>query len=306
MSGLSPARVIAIDWSGAVAAAAQRRGICAAVAELGSARAGANANEAKLPRPQPAPFPHPFELQSVHLLNGRLRSEVEHWLLGFALRQEPVVVGLDFSFSYPAWFLRELDCGSAPEFWALAAAEGERWLREPHPHFWGRRKGIGPPPEHRAPGWLGYRRCERAAAASTGRLPLSSFQIGGAGAVGTGTLRGLPMLLRLRAAGWSVWPFDPPRLPMLVEIYPRVLTGPVVKSSAAARAQYLLAARFHNLAPETRALAEASEDVFDALISALAMREHAASFASLTQAEDEVTRLEGSIWRPPFRSDRME
>ncbi len=285
MSGSLPARVIAIDWSGAESAAAQRRGICAAVCEL--------AGEAGQTR---------VEADQVQLLGGRLRAEVEHWLAGFALRREPVVAGLDFSFSYPAWFLRELGCGSAPEFWALAAEQGERWLREPHPHFWGRRKGIGPPRAHRSPDWLGYRRCEREVLDGK-RLPLSSFQIGGAGAVGTGTLRGLPMLARLRAAGWSVWPFDPPRLPMLVEIYPRLLTGPVVKSSAAARLAYLAAARFDRLAPETRALGEASEDAFDALVSALVMQEHAASFAALQQAEDEVTRLEGAIWRPPFSSD---
>ncbi len=245
MSGQLSACVIAIDWSGAPAAAAHRRGRFAAVGARMGGEKHAQATDAR----RPALFHQlPCDLPPVQLRGGRLRAEVEHWLLDFALRREPVVAGLDFSFSYPAWFLRELGCGSAPELWALAAAEGERWLREPHPHFWGRRKGIGPPPEHRAPGSLGYRQCERAAVVKTGRLPLSSFQIGGAGAVGTGTLRGLPMLARLRAAGWSVWPFDPPRLPM---------------------------------------------------VSALAMREHAASFASLTQAQDETTRLEGAIWRPP-------
>ncbi len=265
-----PERVIAIDWSGAEAKAAQRSGIQMAACKIASG--------------------------AIELAGGRLRCEVEAYLLG--LVGAPVVVGLDFSFSYPAWFLRELGCGSAPELWELVTLEGERWLREPHTHFWGRRKGSGLPGAHRAPGWLGYRACERAVLGGK-RLPTSSFQIGGAGAVGTGTLRGMPMLARLRAAGWSVWPFDPPRLPMLVEIYPRVLTGPVVKSSAAARVAYLRQSRFDTLAQEIRVQAEASEDAFDALVSALAMREHAASFSQLAQAADEQMRLEGAIWMPP-------
>ena len=267
-----PGTVVAIDWSGAESKAAQRRGIRAAVCDVATG--------------------------DVELEPGRLRSEVEAWLAG--LGRARVVVGLDFSFSYPAWFLRELGCDSAAALWARVAVEGERWLRAPHPHFWGRRKGSGPAAGHRAPHWLGYRACERAASHGK-RLPLSSFQIGGAGAVGTGTLRGMPMLARLRQAGWSVWPFDPPRLPLLVEIYPRALTGPVVKSDPAERARYLRQARFHGIANSVRAEAAASEDAFDALVSALVMREHAQGFVRLPQAADELTRLEGAIWQPSAR-----
>jgi len=271
------AQVVAIDWSGAESKVAQRRGIQAAVCHVDSG--------------------------AVEVTGSRLRAEIEAYLLGLsnapvnAPAGSSIVVGLDFSFSYPAWFLRELGCGSVFALWQMVAREGERWLREPHSHFWGRRKGSGPPLSHRAPGWLGYRACEGALGGK--RLPASSFQIGGAGAVGTGTLRGMPMLARLRAAGWSVWPFDVPRLPMLVEIYPRVLTGPVVKSSAAARTEYLAQPRFDALLQETRAQAEASEDAFDALVSALVMRRHAASFSRLAQARDEQIRLEGAIWMPP-------
>src|SRR5207249_2347049 len=105
----------------------------------------------------------------------------------------------------------------------------------------------------------------------------SVFQIAGAGAVGTGSLRGMPALLDLRAAGFAIWPFDPPRLPMAVEIYPRWLTGRVNKSSPIARALYL-ATRFGE---ENRALlrtAASSEDAFDAAVSALRMARAAGSF----------------------------
>ncbi len=232
----------------------------------------------------------------MELLPGMLRPEAEALLLSLA--GEPVVAGLDFSFSLPAWFLRAEGCTTAPEFWARAAADGERWLRDPHEHFWGRRKGNGPPASHGSAATPGYRVCEHTIA--TGRLPSSCFQIGGAGAVGTGTLRGMPMLRRLRDRGWSVWPFDPPRLPLplLVEIYPRALTGPVTKSSPEARAAYLAAPAYAALAGAVRAEAAASEDAFDAVVSALVMREHAEEFAGLPGAADPVTQLEGAIWRP--------
>ena len=80
------------------------------------------------------------------LLPGMLRSEVEAWLLGLASDQARVVVGLDFSFSLPAWFLSEQGCSSAPELWEQAESEGERWLREPHPHFLGPRQRFAPSP----------------------------------------------------------------------------------------------------------------------------------------------------------------
>jgi hypothetical protein len=264
--------VLAIDWSGALAPAVQRRSIAVACAGVSGG--------------------------PVTLRRGLLRGEVEAELAALGRRAARVVAGLDFSFSLPEHFLEQQGCASAPELWALVQAEGERWLREPgHAHFWGRRKGERQPAGHRAPQWLGYRACERAAALG-GRLPGSTFQVGGAGAPGTGSLRGMPMLARLRAAGWSVWPFDPPRLPLLVEIYPRLLTGPVVKSDAAARARYLGGPEYAGLPDAVWAEAAASEDAFDALVSALLMRRHAGEFAGLRQAEDRRTLLEGAIWRP--------
>ena len=268
----TPEQVLAIDWSGALAPAVQRKSI---------AVAGAGVSDGV------------FTLR-----RGLLRSDVEAELAVLGRSGAQVVAGLDFSFSLPEHFFERMGCASAQELWALVEAEGERWLRAPgHAHFWGRRKGECQPVGHRAPLWLGYRACERAAALG-GRLPGSTFQIGGAGAPGTGSLRGMPMLARLREAGWSVWPFDPPRLPLLVEIYPRLLTGPVVKSDAAARARYLGAPEYAGLSDEVRAEAAASEDAFDALVSVLVMRRHAAEFARLRQAQDRRTLLEGAIWRP--------
>ena len=69
------------------------------------------------------------------------------------------------------------------------------------------------------------------AAKMFGITPKSPFQIGGSGSVGTGSLRAMPFLLRLREAGFRVWPFEDAALdakrpqPLLVEMYTRLLTG---------------------------------------------------------------------------------
>jgi hypothetical protein len=123
------------------------------------------------------------------------------------------------------------------------------------------------------------------------------FQIGGAGAVGTGSIRGMPMLHRLHAAGLRIWPYDDSGAPTVVETYPRRLTGTVTKSSGAARARYVAD---HASSVEERhlELARASEDAFDALISALTMWEHVEELRVLPPPRDETMRLEGAIWYP--------
>ena len=105
------------------------------------------------------------------------------------------VVGLDFAFGVPAWFAAELGARTGDELWARVAERAEAWLAACEPPFWGR------------PG-RGARSCRRTAA-DRGRAAgaKSVFQVGGAGAVGTASLRGMPLLRTLRAAGFSIWPF---------------------------------------------------------------------------------------------------
>ena len=93
---------------------------------------------------------------------------------------------------------------SAPELWAAAAVDGERWLRECPPPFWGL-AGRRRPDGHEQ-----FRQTEATVAAVGGIRPKSTFQIGGAGSVGTGSVRGFPALTRLRAGGFTIWPFDAP------------------------------------------------------------------------------------------------
>jgi hypothetical protein len=83
----------------------------------------------------------------------------------------------------------------------------------------------------------------------------------------------------------------------VVEIYPRLLTGPVRKSDPAARARYL-----SELAwppdPGLRELAASTEDAFDAAVSALAMWVNRDDLTSLPASLPLEAVLEGWIWQP--------
>ncbi len=220
-------------------------------------------------------------------------------LLELAEADPRVVVGLDFAFSLPAWFLQERGLCSARELWALASQEAEDWLAACSPPFWGRRGKPCPA----TPARLRFRRTDLAVPATGGIRPKSVFQVGGAGAVGSGSLRGMAMLDALRSAGFSVWPFDPPGWPRVVEIYPRVLTGRVRKSDRRSRIEYLRT-RHPELTGEPQRSAESSEDAFDAAISALTMAAHLRELANLQPTTDPQLALEGLIWLPRNRGPR--
>lgn len=252
-------RVIAVDWSGDAVYAARK-------IWLAEARQG----------------------RLLRLEDGRSPSELAQHLVELARDEPEMVVGLDFAFSAPAWFLDEHGLASAPDLWRLAEHEGERWLRECAPPFWGR-KGTRALEASRQ-----FRRTE-AQLASAGARPKSIFQIAGSGAVGTGSIRGMAVLSRLSREGFSVWPFAPPGWPRIIEIYPRLLTGAIKKRRREEREEYLRS-NYPDLGDEWRELAATSEDSFDAAISALAMSCRADELASLDWSGDEQLRREGAIW----------
>ena len=93
------------------------------------------------------------------------------------------------------------------------------------------------------------------------------------------------MLARLRREGFAIWPFDVRTLAVVVEVYPRACTGAVVKSDRMARAR--LARRALSAAlRDVRERAVASEDAFDAAVTALVMAEHSDELASLDPPDD--------------------
>ena len=307
-------RVVAIDWSGRVDAVGLRRhiwaGVWTAVGSMGGRegeRVRARGGEG-----------------SVRMEGGRTRDEVTEWLIEMARATPRMVVGFDFCFSFPEWFVRgEHECKSGPEFWEVVTREhGERWLERGHgdQRFWGK--------PHKRPAEFSGENLHRMMRATDidckliahipeeervarvkGITPKSVFQIGGSGSVGTASLRGMPVLLRLREAGFRVWPFDDPRLvgagsqPLVVEMYSRLNTGAVHKSNPAARARYLLEKRksdraYAGLSRAVMERARGSEDAFDALVSCMVMVERRGEFQGLPRPKDPKYAVEGWTWAP--------
>jgi hypothetical protein len=299
-----PDRLIAIDWSGRIDAAGQRRHIWSAIWTRGK----------------------------IQLEAGRTRDEITDWLIDLARETPRMVVSIDCCFSFPGWFLSEHGCADMFAFWRKAnSGLAEQWLAREcdeiarDERFWG--KPHKRPEQFCGPG---YRRqfrfadydnkiaqalpggdAERAAK-MRGITPKSPFQIGGSGSVGTGSLRAMTMLERLHDAGFRIWPLESAALdtnrprPLVVEMYTRLMTGAVAKSNAEARRKYLAGKKKvdHMYAPVGRAVlskAQSSEDAFDALVSVIEMARHAEDFGGLKATRDPELRREGLTWRPGVR-----
>jgi hypothetical protein len=251
-------RILAVDWSGA--RTGEHR-----VIWLAEARDG----------------------QIVRLEGGRSREQLVEHLLEEAERDPELVVGLDFAFSLPEWFLHAQGIDDVSNAWDLVSCEAEAWLRDPKPPFWRARKPPGD----------GFRRTER----ECGGRPKSVFQLVGAGQVGTGSLRGIPFLPRLREL-FAIWPFDEPRLPLVVEIYPRLYLHSDVSTGQLRRT--------HGQSPRVLMIGTASgasarlhldgtsdypnEHARDAAASALAMSRWRGDWRRLPR--DPRYALEGRIW----------
>ena len=268
-------RIVAIDWSGARTGAERR----IRLAEARRSHAGA--------------------VELLRVEGDRDRDRVVDHLLDLSRAEPDLVAGFDFAFGFPTWFLEARACRTGPDGWALAEREGESWLAECPDPFWGRPGRPRPDlPAH-------LRDTEREVAAVGGISPKSVFQVGGAGSVGTGSIRGMPYLRRLRDAGWRIWPFDDPEpgVPLAVEIWPRVLTGPVRKSRRADRAAWVDATAvdvFGTHVPDRlRDAVLESEDAFDAAASAIGMVRGGLDRAAPAPVVDPVRRREGAIWIPP-------
>jgi hypothetical protein len=266
-----PRRCVGVDWSGAADARAAARAIWCAVVDDGCL---------------------------VALENGRDRAATTAFLIELAFTEPETLVGLDFCFSAPAWFLAAQGMRSAGELWRWAArcaeADPDFVSALPEP-FWGPR--LRPRPVLAGDPL----RATEHATAATGARPVSIFQVSGAGSVGAQSLRGMPELLVLCDAGISVWPFDPPRLPLAVEVFPRAVAralappgGP--RSGAAFRAVVVErhAAAFGSWAD----LACANQDAFDAAVTALGLAADAGLVGRLDATRSVQDPREGAIVVP--------
>jgi hypothetical protein len=261
-------RCVAVDWSGRTSGAQETIWIAAA-------RDG--------------------ELEFLE--NGRSRESTVDWVIDAARSDPNLVAGFDFCFSFPRWYCERRGWRDGPQVWrGVSGAAGEALLACEASPFWGRstpRPAFDPDePQLRV----------TEAGSLRGK---SIFQIGGAGAVGTGSLRGMPLLLRLRGAGFSIWPFDCPAVtPAVVELYPRRLYPPATglprlsKRSWSSRHAHLQQWFPRHPRPLLERAA-GSEDAFDAAVSALVMSAHAKQLRALPARSDQT--LEGMVWDPMER-----
>jgi hypothetical protein len=266
-------RVIAVDWSGA-----KIRGGAKNIA-LAEARDGL----------------------LLHVERRLTREDVVERLIASA-SQGDVIAGLDFGFSLPAWYLRKDGFARAQDYWRwLAHGEcADDLLRDCADPFWGRKGRTRPALED-------HFRVTDSSVLTEGGRPKSVFQIAGAGAVGTGSIRGMPWLHHLTEAGFSVWPFDDPAFPLVLEIYPRTFYERAfmkervfVKSKKDHRTSCI--EQHPGVPVDLKMRAAETEDTFDAAVSAIAMSRHVAELRALPQVEDPVLRLEGIIWWPGWRA----
>jgi hypothetical protein len=215
-----------------------------------------------------------------------------------AVDAEPsTIVGLDFAFSWPRWYLDAAGLADAGAAWARAAELGALAARDLPRPFWG--AGIRRLADAGLEGRERYRVTETmpGAAAAGAR---STFHAGGNGTVGLQSIRGMPHLAELRRAGVAVWPFDAPRpgSPVAVEIFPRMIArglAPGRARGAAFRAAVTAALPEGALAgvAGARARALAGQDAFDAAVSAIALSR---GETALEGPPGEAARREGWIW----------
>ena len=262
-------RVIAVDWSGR-SGADQRRALWLAEA---------------------------VNHELIRLEAGRSREETVELVIAEADQDSELIIGLDFAFSLPEWYLR--DRSLTPQaLWARLADQAltprmrslglAQWMNSPDPPFWTTAEGHAQLAADQK-----FRRTEIEVRAA-GSRPKSVFQLVGAGQVGRGSLYGMQALHHLAATGFRIWPFDEVRLPLVLEIFPRLLTGPVIKSSQSERERYLATLRIPD---ELGRRAAASDDAFDAAVSALVMSAAVSELLALRSKPDDL--IEGRIWQPP-------
>ena len=236
----------------------------------------------------------------VRLKNGMTRNEVIAWLENKIRSRGPLVIGFDFAFSFPKWYLTCCNLDSASKLWCLATNKGDKWLNDKPFPFWGG-KGHPKPKTLRRNRDLEFRQTDRDHRCSN---PKSVFNVHGGGTVGPGTIRGMPALARLQNAGAAIWPFDAPKPdgPNVIEIYPRVFYGTEVtnnkKVSGRDSRKHYLDRHYAGLGRHWRDIMIGSGDAFDAGVSALVMSSHAAELQNLKCATQEPKSVEGEIWSP--------
>lgn len=265
-------KCIAVDWSGAKKEGRQLEHIWVAIVQSDSI---------------------------IRLKNGFTRNEVMTLLEKEIELGGPLIIGFDFAFSFPKWYLKRRKLGSVADLWHLAESEADRWIDcRPYP-FWGG-KGYPKPEKLKANRELEFRQTEKEHRRNN---PKSVFNVNGAGTVGPGSIRGMPSLARLKDKV-AIWPFDKlePEKPCVIEIYPRLFYGKAVTNQSTVSGRdsrkSFLANRYPELERHWRDIMVGSGDAFDAGVSALEISTHAGEIPTLSRPTQPLKLWEGEIWFP--------
>jgi hypothetical protein len=281
-------RVIGVDWSGAGLSQRQEIYVAEATAQdpprvLSAVRAADRAAVEAFLRSEP--------LKLSKAWSGWKRPEP-------LAASETVLVGLDFAFGFPRQF--SLPGGGTAWSWERLAD----WCKG----FEGKmswRSHCAQSPRWRSsfagPGGSGavmhLRRTEEELV-KLGERPASVFNLVGAQQVGAGSIRGIPILARLRGdRAAAVWPFDEAasRPITVVEVFPRLwLTAGLGKQHPSHRIEQLRAwekagIRLEN---ETELVAVASADAMDAVAAAIGL----ATESAISPARDLPADAEREGW----------
>jgi hypothetical protein len=209
------------------------------------------------------------EAQSGSLIDVRRfdrRADLVAHLSAELERSPRLVVGLDFAFSLPGWFLRGHRIRGARALWRHMAQHADDWLA-PKPPFWMEANAGRPAGKDE------FRQTDLDLQAC-GLRPSSPFKLVGPSQVGRGSLLGMRHLLELDQAGFNVWPFAAD-LPLVVEIYPAAFGEATRKSDPERIAHFVR--RDRRVPAGWKAHAACSQDAFDAAMAALGMEERVRS-----------------------------
>ncbi|HUC63392.1 MAG TPA: hypothetical protein VMF53_15705 [Alphaproteobacteria bacterium] len=280
---------VAIDWSGAKGPG--YKGIAVAMCAPGSAP--------------------PYLVRPGHRWT---RTEIAEWLEGKLQGAQRLLVGFDFAFAWPIegagfpglplarsafdlWGAIEDASGDECDFGCQAVVDHKCFA----PLFWtdkDRKMPIGWRP--------GIRQAECACIGETGARPESVFKLIGPKQVGKASLAGMRVLRHLRIGNEdrvSVWPYEPARGSILVEIFPTLFRKQALGKLDKIRDRTSLdraLAHFGARPFGDRDLAKSDHNT-DALLSAAALRDLAMGEPTLlADTDDEIVRREGWIFGVPL------
>ena len=262
-----------MNWSGQADIAGQRRAIWTATARDGAL---------------------------TSLATGRDRREAVGAVLDALAAEPATIVGLDFAFSWPRWYLDARGLGEAEGAWEQAATLAPLASRDLPRPFWG--AGIRPLREAGLDAREAYRVTEQAADAASAGARVEPSTRAATGPSASSRSAGCRSCAICWRAGAAVWPFDAPAgtAPVVAEIFPRMIARGLAPPSAGRGAAFR--ARVVGALPEAalgrvagaRDRTLASQDAFDAAVSAIALSRDPA--AGLTAPAGEPVCREGWIW----------